>query len=138
MSKALTARDPAAEIEAIKDRVTQLEAGDLGIVHSMNRAFDFDENELALYEALTDEELEQKGWTRRELRVAKAANRPRSDVPYALQAAQERTLARTRRHVEEAGGARINIQGGTFNILAPGPRKTDAEVRIVDVNEAKH
>lgn len=137
MTKALAVRDPQAEIEAIREKVVELEQNDLGIVESMNRFSEVDEAQIALLEALPDDLLRKQGWTRRQLRVAKYAQLPRSHVPYALQAAQERTLARTRRHVEDSGAARINVQNGTFNIFPPAARKSDAEVRMVDVTEAK-
>lgn len=137
MSKALAPRNYDAEVDAIKARVAELETEDLSIVGSMNRFADVPEEELALMSVLNEEELAAKGWTRRELRIALYAQKPRAEVPFAMQAAHERTLARTRRHQDEPGGMRINVQNNTFNLPAQAPRRPDSEVIVVEGKEIK-
>jgi len=130
----LAKRDPEAEIEAIRADVVALEMRDLEIVHAMDRFADEDLTELS---ELSDSALKAKGWTRRQLKVAMAANLPRAEVPYALQAAHERTLARVRRHSEDASGVKINVSGGTFNILAPAPRAKATDVVVVEAEKKR-
>lgn len=133
-SLALVKRDPEAEIEAIRADVVALEVRDLEIVHAMDR---FADEDLAPLTELSDKALKERGWTRRQLKVAMAANLPRAEVPYALQAAHERTLARVRRHSEDSSGAKINVSNATFNILAPAPRAKDIDVVVVEKDPKK-
>jgi hypothetical protein len=129
---ALVPRDPEAEIEAIRADVVALEVRDLGITHDMDRAADLSADELTKMMGKTDKEIAAAGWTRRGIRIALYALNPRGEAPYFLQAAHERTLARVRRHSEDASGVNINVKGGTFNILAPAPRARDIDVVVVE------
>ena len=130
---ALIPRDPEAEIEAIRADVVRLEIEDQKIVSATNRAADEDDL-LVLQQMIHSdpERLARLGWTPKEVRIAMAANLPKSEAPFFMVAAHERTLARVRRHQEEAGGARINVGNATFNILQPAPRKKDIDVVVVE------
>jgi hypothetical protein len=108
----------------------KLARDDLSIVSAMNRFADLGDKDYKELEAMSDDELKILGWTRKKLRIAYAARLPRAAVPYALQAAHERTGMRIRKSDQRPENATINV--AIIRIPEAAPRKRDDEVEIIE------
>jgi hypothetical protein len=134
MADALVRRDA---VDALRQGYERLQKGDLAVVKAMNR---FAELPLtgegaigpeALL-AMGDVELAERGWTRKDLRMAIYGTLPRSRWPAAMQAAHERVGMRLRK--QDRTPAKMQFNLNMVNIPPPRP-VLDAEVVILPDEE---
>jgi len=99
-------------------------------VESMNKYADYSAEDLMTLQNATDEELKAKGLTKRGLRIAAYALMPSKEVPFALKALHERSLARIRRVDDAEGLVKLGFAIGQLPPRAP--RRDDSEVITVE------
>lgn len=130
------AKPPAVRpaVADLQRRFEKIAHNDASLVEAMNRFADLTPDETQelteLVKAGDRDGLKKRGWTLKAIQTALLARQPRSTVPFALLAAHERTGMRIRRMQPKAASAKINVN--VINIHERAPRKTDAEVQIVD------
>lgn len=120
--------------QAVQAIEAQQAKKDAGVIMAMDRWPEVTKEEFERLSLLDTASLRKEGWTKRELQIAKKARLPRAKVPYALQAAQERNLARIRRLEEAAGGAKLNL---TINVPARAERRDIQDVVVIEATEVK-
>jgi hypothetical protein len=104
-------------------------------VDSMNKYADYSADELQELVQAPIEMLKEKGLSRRAARIALYALLPSKEVPFAVKALHERSLARIRR-VDDAQG--LVALGFAIGQLPPrAPRRDDSEVITVVATEVK-
>lgn len=104
-------------------------------VESMNKYADYSESDLMLLEQVDDSELKAQGLSRRAVRIALLAYRPTREVPFAIKALHERSLARIRRVDDAEGLVRLGFAIGS--LPARAPRRDDSEVITIEATEVK-
>ena len=128
--------EPAVKpaVRDLQRRFEKLAHKDAALVEDMNRFADITDAEFGeLFELMENgqiQELRERGWSVRSLRVAAAARKPKSEVPFAMIAAHERTGMRIRKLQAKAASTKVNV--AVITIHERAPRKTDAEVHIVE------
>jgi hypothetical protein len=129
--KSPAVRPAVADLQRRFEKIAQRDAG---LVEAMNRFADLTDEEFKklndLLVAGQKDELKARGWSVKALRVALAARLPRAQVPFAMLAAHERTGMRIRRLQPKAASAKVNV--AIIQIHERAPRKTDAEVQVVE------
>jgi hypothetical protein len=134
-SKSVELAAPKQPADEIERRFRRVEEKDLRITTAANRfaevpSFLEKEKRDELVELLcngSDLELQRKGWTRKDLRMAIYGTMPKKDWPAAMQASHERVGMRIRK-------AKPLRQSLTFNlnqINIPAPRPLGPEDRVV-------
>jgi hypothetical protein len=114
----------AARLGSVVEQFQRMANSDATILETTKRAADFlDPEEGIKLLKLTDPELAEKGWTRRELKVAIHACRPKSEAPFYMLAAQERHVSRMKTLPTEGGGS--DKAKGYIIASAPPPPPDD-------------
>ncbi len=125
---------PRPAVADLQRRFEKIAHNDAALVEAMNRFADLTPDETQQLTELVKSgdrtALKARGWTLKAIQTALLARLPKSTVPFALQAAHERTGMRIRRMQPKAAGARVNV--AIIQISERAPRKTDAEVEIVE------
>lgn len=114
----------AARLGGVVEAFKEMANSDATILEVGKRAAEFlDPEEGIKMLKLTDPELAAAGWTRRELKVAIHASKPKSEVPFYMLASQERHLGRMKTLPTEGG------DGGKAKgfILPVAPAEPDDE-----------
>ena len=124
MAENALARVKQAGVDLLRQKYEALQKKDLEIVRAMDRFAELpigaeDPEAIARLLAMTDLELADHGWTRRELRMAIYATLPRARWPAAMQAAHERVGMRIRRQDRQPSKMQFNLN--MVNIPAPKP-----------------
>jgi hypothetical protein len=140
MGKAKLQKAPSSDaVEALKNEVQLIFAKqakkDAEVVDAIGRFADVSKEKFEELEAMPDWMLKEKGWTRRELIIAKKSRLPRSKVPFAIQAAHEATLARIRRTEDAQGAGRIGV--AIINLPQRAERQDNSRVVVIEATEVK-
>lgn len=135
----LPRRDPSRDVEELRSRVQAIYAQhalqDAQDSAAMSIYADFSADELKdLIDAPIDQ-LKEKGLSRRALRIALYALLPAKEVPFAVKALHERSLAHIKRGEDAEGLVRLGFAIGQLPPRAP--RRDDSEVITVEATEVK-
>jgi hypothetical protein len=136
-STALVRRQEGADF--LRAKYEKAQKRDLEIVQGMNRFAELpsllEDPDMATIDGLLrlpDVELAQKGWTRRELRLALYGRLPKAKWPAAMQAAHERVGMRLRKQGVQPGKMTFNLN--MVNI--PAPRQPEpTQIVVLDEDE---
>lgn len=104
-------------------------------VAALNKYADYSQEELEVLVEAPIEDLKAKGLSRRALRIALMGLQNSKNVPYAVKALHERTLARIRRTDDAEGLVRLGFAIGQLPPRAP--RRDDSEVITIEATEVK-
>lgn len=107
---------------------------DAETVDATTRAHDLSPEQMQSYLDGPDWDVPE-GWTKRTLRIALAASKPRAETSFALISAHERTLARIRRTEDQPSGMRLGI--AVMSIPARAERADDTHSVIIEATEVR-
>lgn len=120
----------AARLSGVVEAFQRLANADQTILEAGDRGVDFltadGAREAGRLMKLTDPELRDLGWTRRELKVAISATLPKAELPWLLLAAQERHIARAKTLPTEGGGEKARGFVIAATPLPPEDEEDDA------------
>lgn len=138
MGKALIQKAKGeSEVDALRRRVQEIFAEhalrDAQDVDSLNKYADYSMEELMVLQDAPIESLKEKGLSRRAIRIALMGYMSSKNVPYAVKALHERTLARIRRVDDAEGLVKLGFAIGQLPPRAP--RRDDSEVITIEATE---
>ncbi len=118
----------------VNEILGHLAHADSQVVSAMNKAAEIDSIEVGKEMLLlTDEQLAEKGWTRKELRIAVDAKHSKKEAPYYLDAANTRVCLRWKGNADNAPSGQ-----GAITVIIPVFNNTqDHSARIIDAEILK-